>query len=164
MWAENLCGTWFFSRNVLFLSLKLLRKRRKETFYKNADIYYNTNAQGLQIFFIRICNISLNNLTFIIRFWVIYDNSRTPVKGARDFRPLRRKNTRGRLTLTLFVALVFRANNHNFAVSFNYLALVAHGFNRRSDFHNSPLNNSKLPTCDAERIFVFVCFSFWNAK
>ncbi len=33
------------------------------------------------------------------------------------------------------MALVFRTNNHYSAVSFDYFALVAHGFYRRSDFH-----------------------------
>ena len=32
------------------------------------------------------------------------------------------------LTLSLFVALVFRTNYHNFAVSFNNFALVTHRF------------------------------------
>ena len=30
------------------------------------------------------------------------------------------------LTLALFVGLVFRTNHHNFAVSFNYFAFIAH--------------------------------------
>ena len=34
------------------------------------------------------------------------------------------------------MALVFGTDYHNFAVSFNYLALVAHGFYGRSYFHN----------------------------
>lgn len=39
------------------------------------------------------------------------------------------------LTLSLFVAFVFRTNNHYFSVSFDNFALVAHRFNRRSYFH-----------------------------
>ena len=45
------------------------------------------------------------------------------------------------LALTLFMALVLRTNYHNFAVSFNYLALVAHRFYGRSYFHNSTPQN-----------------------
>ncbi len=39
------------------------------------------------------------------------------------------------------MTLVFRAYNHNFAVSFDNLALVAHGFYRRSYFHNILLDS-----------------------
>ena len=39
------------------------------------------------------------------------------------------------LTLSLLVALVLGTDNHNFAVSFNYFALVAHRLYGRSNFH-----------------------------
>ena len=39
------------------------------------------------------------------------------------------------LTLSLLVALVFGTNYHHFAVSLDHLALVAHRFDGRSDFH-----------------------------
>ena len=41
-----------------------------------------------------------------------------------------------RLTLTLFMAGVLAANDHDLAVTANDLAFVTHGFYRRSDFHN----------------------------
>lgn len=40
------------------------------------------------------------------------------------------------LALSLFMTLVFGTNYHNFAVSFDHLALIAHGFDGRSDFHD----------------------------
>ena len=40
------------------------------------------------------------------------------------------------LALSLLVALIFRADHHDFAVSLDDFALVAHGFDGRSDFHN----------------------------
>jgi len=40
------------------------------------------------------------------------------------------------LTLSLLMAFIFRANNHNFSVSFDNLALIAHRFYRRTHFHN----------------------------
>ena len=40
--------------------------------------------------------------------------------------------------LALFMALVFGADDHNFAVPFDDFAFVAHGFDRRSDFHIVP--------------------------
>jgi hypothetical protein len=40
-----------------------------------------------------------------------------------------------RLTLSLLVLGVF-ANNHNFALALDDLALLAHGLDARSDFHN----------------------------
>ena len=39
------------------------------------------------------------------------------------------------LALSLLMALVLGTDNHNLAVSFNYLAFVAHRLYRRSDFH-----------------------------
>lgn len=46
------------------------------------------------------------------------------------------------LTLSLLVALVLGTDNHNFAVSFNYLAFVAHGLYGRSYFHDKSPNFS----------------------
>ena len=44
------------------------------------------------------------------------------------------------LALTLLMAGVLAANDHDLAVTANDLALVTHGFYRRSDFHDvSPL-------------------------
>ena len=40
-----------------------------------------------------------------------------------------------RLALTLFMIGVFGTNNHYFAVSFDYLALIAHGFDGSTYFH-----------------------------
>ena len=40
------------------------------------------------------------------------------------------------LTLSLLVALVLRADDHNFSVSLDDLALVAHGFDGRTHFHD----------------------------
>ena len=40
------------------------------------------------------------------------------------------------LALSLFMALIFGADDHNFAVSLDDLALVAHRFYGRSDFHD----------------------------
>ena len=39
------------------------------------------------------------------------------------------------LALTLLVALILRANNHYFAVSFDNFAFIAHRLYRRSYFH-----------------------------
>ena len=39
------------------------------------------------------------------------------------------------LALPLLMALVFRANDHHFSVSLDDLALVAHGFDGRTNFH-----------------------------
>ena len=39
------------------------------------------------------------------------------------------------LTLSLLMALVFRTDHHDFAVSLDHFALVAHGFDGRSYFH-----------------------------
>ena len=39
------------------------------------------------------------------------------------------------LALSLLMLLVFGADDHDFSVSFDYSAFVAHGLNRRSDFH-----------------------------
>lgn len=46
------------------------------------------------------------------------------------------------LALSLFVALILRANAHNFAFTSNDLAVFAHRLNRRSYFHNliPPIN------------------------
>ena len=43
------------------------------------------------------------------------------------------------LALSLLMALVFRANNHNFSVSLDDLALVAHGLDGRTYFHSGVL-------------------------
>ncbi len=40
------------------------------------------------------------------------------------------------LALSLLVVFVLGTDNHDFAVSFNNFALIAHRFYRRSDFHN----------------------------
>ena len=53
-----------------------------------------------------------------------------------------RKRARGafkkaaRSALALFMALVLGTDNHNLAVPFDYLALIAHRLYRRSNFHN----------------------------
>ena len=57
-------------------------------------------------------------------------------EGCRSATQLCDVYIRFKLTLTLFVALVFGTDNHNFAVSFNNFALVAHRFYRGSYFHN----------------------------
>ena len=44
------------------------------------------------------------------------------------------------LALSLLMALVFRTNHHNLSISLDDLALVAHRFYRRSDFHKSFLS------------------------
>ena len=41
-----------------------------------------------------------------------------------------------RSALALFMALVLGTDNHNLAVPFDYLALIAHRLYRRSNFHN----------------------------
>jgi len=43
------------------------------------------------------------------------------------------------LALSLLMVGVFAADHHNFAVPFDDLALVAHRFDRRSDFHSCVL-------------------------
>ena len=43
------------------------------------------------------------------------------------------------LALTLFMALVLGADDHNFAVSLDYLALIAHRLYWRSNFHDFSL-------------------------
>ncbi len=46
------------------------------------------------------------------------------------------------LALSLLMALVFGTNYHNFSVSLNDFALIAHRLYRRSDFHNFLLFSS----------------------
>ena len=43
-----------------------------------------------------------------------------------------------RSALALLMALVLGADDHNLAVPFDDFAFVAHGFDRRSDFHKIP--------------------------
>ena len=52
------------------------------------------------------------------------------------FQTQNRTNPKGS-ALTLLVIGILGADNHNSAVSFDDLALVAHGFNTGSDFHNN---------------------------
>ena len=65
-----------------------------------------------------------------------------------------RKRARGafkkaaRSALALFMALVLGTDNHNLAVPFDYLALIAHRLYRRSNFHNkSPFAHEKSFCC-----------------
>ncbi len=55
----------------------------------------------------------------------------TPSRSVKRFL----ENFYGFLALSLFMALTLGADYHNSAVSFDYFALVAHRFYRRSDFH-----------------------------
>ena len=43
----------------------------------------------------------------------------------------------GNLALSLLMAFVLGTDNHNLAVSLNYLAFIAHRLYRRSNFHFS---------------------------
>ena len=60
-----------------------------------------------------------------------------------------RKRARGafkkaaRSALALFMALVLGTDNHNLAVPFDYLALIAHRLYRRSNFHINLLSLTK---------------------
>ena len=57
------------------------------------------------------------------------------------------------LALSLFMALVFGANDHNFSVSLDDLALVAHGFYGRSDFHDMFTSLFYLSSCPTGPLF-----------
>ena len=61
-------------------------------------------------------------------------------QAARQNPPAHGAPCRGPLSLTLFMALVFRADNHYFAVSFVNFAFIAHRLYRRSDFHKKILS------------------------
>ena len=59
----------------------------------------------------------------------------TPAGGSRGFRRgIHDVKSSAGLALTLLVLGVF-ANNHNFALALDDLALLAHGLDARSDFH-----------------------------
>lgn len=62
------------------------------------------------------------------------------------------------LALSLFMALVLGTDNHNLAVSFNYLAFIAHRLYRRSDFHIILLSQMVLlATFIIFKIFSLFC-------
>ena len=71
------------------------------------------------------------------------------------------------LTLSLLVALIFRADDHHFSVSLDDLALIAHGLDGRTYFHGFTLLVSGIGGCCGQPrngIAAEMCPNvFWDA-
>lgn len=68
----------------------------------------------------------------------VYNEVHDPRKKLRDTAE-RRIYAFFKLALALLMRLILGTNHHNFAVSFNNFAFIAHRLYRRSDFHNKIL-------------------------